>query len=409
MQQNPQPQDQRAKRARDDQGVKLCHSCGKPGHKSRDCRSKGTRASRGNDAIAKSARDAVAEADGLKIALQEKSQELADLVSDKELRAKQEAALAKEEQERLKAELAQQAMIGRIALGSVKVTILKRLFSMAFTLVFVLLKTTLLHLLLHFLIPARLIFQFYLLMKTGRLLGITIDLKTRFWILLAVLCCQQVLFQWWLHYPLSLLKVMVAVSFLSLCWSIRECIIGPQKTWLLTSNLRTCPSKIWIRQPGLFGRIALPDVRDDSVNSVPLRHACDYLVKYRVISVPRLFRIIFDVTDLMWCALAGANQGTTFVTSLAQHLLVSNAWFDSIDLLVSASLARQVISPRNTPCSLSESEVAILVERAAANEGYSNVNSFESHGTLGNLRMNTKEYVLAVHSLYRQEMIEAGF
>jgi hypothetical protein len=74
---NDAPADRRPDQAR------ACHNCGKPGHYAKTCKSPKKRSDRSAGLVEKSARDAVAEADGLKIALAEKQKELTDLKADK--------------------------------------------------------------------------------------------------------------------------------------------------------------------------------------------------------------------------------------------------------------------------------------------------------------------------------------
>ena len=411
MEKNPQTKRSYAQVSSQGQRI-VCHKCQKEGHKQRDCPSGGSRKSRGEEAVAKSARDAVAEAEGLKLALQEKQKELVDVLADKKAHDEAEAAAEKEAAERLKAELAQMSLMDRITLGSGRISPLWMMVTLLFAFGLLLLRSFLEHFLWWPLVMIRRISTLTFILGGTPVLGMSMSRHTRF----LIACGTIALFQIVLlsaYYNQVITKLLCLIGLLpSFFFSAATCFQGIVRTWLLVMRSRTCPKKVWVRMPGLFGMIALADNRDDNVNSVPLRHAKDHLVKYAVFSIHPVISWVFNFLQCFVIAVLGALDIKVNLENLAIYCIENGIWTTlctKIELLISASLASQVMSPRNTPTSLPMSDVGALVERAAASEGYSNVNRFQCHGTLGNLRMNTKEYVLAVHTCYREEMSEAGF
>lgn len=152
------------------------------------------------------------------------------------------------------------------------------------------------------------------------------------------------------------------------------------------------------------------DCRDDTAATIELKHSYDHVVTYDVVHPTLIFRVAWNIAQF-GCCLTEWLIGYPVTVRLSD--LVDSKMFGSLvygcSLDVSSSLARQVKIARNTPLSMTLPEVRALVERAAANEGFSNINSFAPHDTQGEIRFNTARYVMAQHVLYREELALAGF
>jgi hypothetical protein len=152
------------------------------------------------------------------------------------------------------------------------------------------------------------------------------------------------------------------------------------------------------------------DLRDDSVSSVSVRHVYDGHKRYSVCHTHSTVRVAWDFVQF-GCLLTTMMSGNDCHAGWLQfqHLPVVRSILRYVDLDVSVGLARQVKIARNTPMAMTLADVSALVERASANEGYTNVSSFTSHDTVSELRLNTAKYVCALHEQYREELSEAGF
>lgn len=418
MSHNAKAQDSYAQRAKKRSGDGpdqiICRKCNKPGHKAAQCGVRGPRGPAAASSVEASAREAVAQADGLKVALADKERELADLRSDKDAVAKAEEARAKEAAERLKAEEAQAALAQRICLGSSPMTLILRCCSLIVTLLAVSVQTFFLVALEHLLAPACLLIGLIRVLVTGRLFGLPMTLRSRCLGLLLLLPSLQVLNWVMFNFPNVLGCVLLVLACARTLWHVCVQTRSLLGLWISLGRLRRCPKTIWARHPGFYGAITNQDRRDDTVNSLPLRHAIDIQAKYTVMHMGFFGRTFVDVIGCglaCWAHMTGTTIGTVedlicdhaFITSIASYFVTP------IRLMVSASLARQVIAPRNTPTRMPFADVCALVERAAVHEGYSNVDSFSAHTTEGALRLNTSLYVQAYHARYREELAEAGF
>lgn len=385
-----------------------CFTCGKPGHRAKDCKLSGTRAKKAKGSVEKSAREAVAEAAGLAEALRDKEKELEDLRSDKDAEAKRVSALEKADAEHLKAELAQRAMSNVVVLGGSRMPMLPRFLTLLAVLLAMVARDTAGYLLWE---PLRIILWFIVLVWTSQkgVMGFRIPRTIRLASVVVFLIVGGLICRIFHGHHRILLALHVILLVLRLLWNGMTYMRVLLRTAVSISKLRSCPRRVWVRQHGVYGMISTTmDTRDDTVNSVPLRHAFDRQIKYIVYTPNLLLRSIIDYVLCIACAWDD-NMGyfRCEIELVSWHYL--ELFVGRIELMVSASLARQVLSPRNTPTGLSLDDIKTLVERAASNEGYSNVNSFESHSTSSNLRLNTSLYVQAVHTMYREDLIAAGF
>jgi hypothetical protein len=346
----------------------------------------------------------------LAVALKDKENEIADLKSEKASLAKLAEQEEKDRQERLKAELALGAMSNQIVLGVTKLSKswqLTALFGFAWLLAIRMVCYEFLGL------P----FQLSLLLLanvgtiiqvTRQIMGPTMSLLfTVTWLLSGIGLILGISMHVYSIVPTWMMMCLTVIwTLLRFSLRLRKTVAQLFGAWVLIQEIHTCPRRVWIRLSGTYGLIKMPDVRDDSVNSVPLRHAHDHLVKYTTYTPNYLIRKAIDVLQIVSviCGLEAHNLGINILRWAYVRPVCA-----SIDLLVSASLARQVLNPKNTPNGLSIQEVGVLVERACATEGYSNINSFESHETTNHLRLNTALYVVAVTERRREQMVEAGF
>jgi len=180
--------------------------------------------------------------------------------------------------------------------------------------------------------------------------------------------------------------------------------------WLRISMIRSCPLEVW-RQRRIGLKIVGPgDSRDDTAATVTLKHAYDHIVTYDIVHPSLLFRLAWETVEfgcllLEWfCDYPVMYRIGDFIDN---RLIGSLTYGCSLD--VSASLARQVKLARNAPLSMTSVDMRLLIERAAANEGSSNISSFQPHDTQGEIRLNTARYVMATQVLYREQLELAGF
>lgn len=412
----------------DPQGVvPRCYHCNALGHKKPKCpkllssRGGNTRNAKAGQAVEAQLRDLQAQVDGARVALADKAAELADLAADK---VKQEEIARVEERERsdlLKAQGAQAAMAGAIRLGAARLGWKMALFYAWPTIVVSLLALCVcahlrgLHAIL--LQPIRWVWSLWRARGNRvRFLGLLVlALLLQLPVLSALLfqlTCRQLLLM--SAFFTALMATVSSIVFLAI--SMTGWTMQVVSTLRLLSSMRTSPSMMWIKEDGLFGSIVqIKDLRDDTASAVEMRHARDVLVKYSVIRPWWLLRVFFD---FLRCSLVMVCSVILYLpfwdTVLARLETVEvvqffKRWSVNVELHVSSGLVRQVNVARNTPTSLELKDVAAMVERAAANEGYTNVSSFETHCTANNLRLNSARYVSALHQQYVEEMQDMGF
>jgi len=407
-----EPIDKRSGGAGPDQS-RTCHNCGKPGHYAKTCKVAANRSRRSAGAVEKSARNAVDEADGLKIALSEKEKELQELKSEQAKAAKLEVEAAKEALENLKARSAQHSMSQQLCLGSSPLTMWKRCLTLwAVLMLSLALATVTSWIRLIRFLGAIVLFPIHLM--TIRVRGYQVQpLFRKFCALVGVVMLIALMGQ--LH--CLIMHHTIATLFLGLFGHLCVTTILFMRSlsrvrglWLRISHMRTCPTEIWTQSRLALKIVGPTDGRDDTASTVDLRHRYDHVTTYDVAHPSLLFRVAWNIMQFGCCALewlVGHPVCMRVDDVLDVKLFGSLVYGCSLD--VSPSLARQIKIARNTPMAMTLPQVRDLVERAAANEGYSNINSFAPHDTQGELRLNTARYVLATHVLYREQLEQAGF
>jgi hypothetical protein len=413
MEQPPAPhkENKRSGRAGSDQS-RTCHKCGKPGHYAKTCKVRdGSRSEGRREAVEKSAKEAVAEADGLRVALADKEKELTDLRLDRAAHEAEEAKRAKEAAEHLKLQSAQGAMAISVSLGSSRLTMWKIFWMLLGALMAKLALDTVISFVMALSVALKMIF-WPIHLTTTRVNGARVQPLRRsltgyLLIVLTIMSVEEVL----VRCPFWLFPVVWAGIVLSLTLIRFTCSLMNFPTWCnKAARLRNCPKETWSSLDLELNIVGPNDLRDDSVSSVNVRHLYDGHARYTVYHPHALIRVVWDFVQF-GCLFLTMVTGVEFQSSwlLFRRLPIVRDLLRPIDLDVSVSLARQVKIARNTPTAMTLADVSALVERAAANEGYSNVSSFVPHDTVSELRLNTSKYVCALAAQYREELQEAGF
>jgi hypothetical protein len=405
---NDAPADRRPDQAR------ACHNCGKPGHYAKTCKSPKKRSDRSAGLVEKSARDAVAEADGLKIALAEKQKELTDLKADKAKAEAEATEIERSERERLKAQMAQDCMSDEISLGSSILSLCLRVLLLVWVLSVTYVGK-----------QVRLLIRILILpWLAAKVSWNVMTLKNDQGYRVKPLYTKLVVFIGWssaaallntfkcavFHNLPITMAVWTACSFLVAAYQLIKGSYEVRALWMGLSTMKTCPSEVWTRRRHLVTVIGPADTRDDTAATVELGHHYDHVVYYDIAKPSRIFRIVWFLTQF-GCTFSKWIFGYPVVlrfTDLMSYNMMSTLC-SQITLGVSSSLARQVKVARNSPMSMSPEDVRALLERASAHEGKTNVTSYMMHDTLGELRANTARYVMATQVSYREQLALAGF
>lgn len=394
--------------------ARVCHNCGKTGHYAKTCRAPGNRSDRAASSVEKSARDAVAEADGLKIALAEKQRELTDLQADKAKADAAEEEAARTANEHLKAQMAQDAMSDEIILGSTRFNLCFRFWLMMVTLVLVafIKNVRLLTRILSLPWIAAKVSWNVMTLRNDR--GYRVKpLYTKMLVFIgwssaaAMLCTLRCAV---FHHPFVTVALWIAFSTAVATWQFCRGGYAVRSVWTSLSMMRTCPTEVWRRRRRLVVVIGPNDTRDDTAASVDLAHSIDRVVYYDIAKPTKVFRVVWFCTQF-GCMLFQRALGFPVILRFSD--LISYDMMSSlvcqVTLGVSSGLARQVKVARNSPMSMSPADVRALLERASAHEGKTNVTSYMQHDTVGELRANTARYVMATQLSYREELEQAGF
>lgn len=390
-----------------------CHKCGEPGHYAKTCKVTTKRGDQRAGAVAKSVRDAVDQADGLKIALADKEKELTDLKSEQAKAAKMEAIAAKDALDHLKARSAQHSMSPQLCLGSSPLTMWKRCLMLWAVLMLSLAHVTVISWIRSIrYLGAVVLFPIHLM--TFRVRGYRTQPLLRKLCVLVGLCilCAVINTAKCLIMHHTMLTLFLGLFGQSCVTTIlfMSCLTRVKGLWMRISTIRSCPTEVWNLRRLSLKIVGPTDCRDDTAATVDLKHTYDHVVTYDVVHPTFVFRVAWSVMQF-GCCLAEWFVGHPVIIRVDD--LIDAGLFRSLtygcSLDVSSSLARQVKIARNTPLSMNLAEVRALVERAAANEGFSNINSFAPHDTQGEVRFNTARYVMAQHVLYREELERAGF
>lgn len=390
--------------------TKVCHNCGKTGHIKRACKRPKTttpRQERNNDAIHVSAADLAAQNAGLKEAINDMRNEKEDARAAAVLQEAVEADHA----QHLKAEAAGAAMMRRIAVGTTFVSALvltaSALSIIVVSFLYIVAIASIRTICLPFRLPAIIgaawrIFLQHAMPGNGASphLRMPFGLTYLLILLMAAFCTLSI------SHPSSLV-LLYGLAYVSMVFlELRKLRIPSVLVWKHVFGARLCPKELWLRAS--CHTLGPSDLRDDTVNSLPLRHTYDEQVNYDVYHPGFIVRCLVDYTSpLVFCISAllgrGARTGDDYIDEVVTYLCVPTT------LVVSASLARQARTAKNVPSGLALSQVEVLVESFAAHEGYSNVSSFMENPVLCNLRLNTSKYVVAETAERRELLASAGF
>jgi len=220
-------------------------------------------------------------------------------------------------------------------------------------------------------------------------------------------------------FPLHMLAVVIG------CWVISLGVHIPvwvrSVPWSLIVSAwvegRTIPKELWVFRALKTGDRV--DLRDDSAAVVELRHKRDVRGHYLVYHV-RYFSAILITASLairdLVCILVDMYIGIACKrtdVNLALHSVnVFSDWWLTLfyrhaEVEVSLALLRQVYAARNRPLNLDQKGVWVLFERAADNEGLTNVTSYEIFNV--DLRKDTARLAMALHLATKERREEQGF